>query len=50
MVALEEVEEVKFCSKDVSNIITIYIISKVEVSIVEVEEVVDSTAVEVEED
>ena len=49
MVALEEVEEVRFCSKDVSNIITIYIISKVEVSIVE-EEVVDSTVVEVEED
>ena len=49
MAALEEVEEVRFCSKDVSNIITIYIISKVEVSIVE-EEVVDSTVVEVEED
>ena len=49
MVALEEVEEVRFCSKDVSNIITIYIISKVEVSIVEEEEV-DSTVVEVEGD
>ena len=44
MAALEEVEEVIFSS----NIITMYIISKVEVSIVE-GEVVDSTAVEVEE-
>ena len=49
MAALEEVEEVRFCAKDVSNIITMYIISKVEVLIVEEEEV-DSTVVEVEED